>query len=313
MKIIRPLRHTLAKGFTLLELLIVVAILAVVGGLVIVAYDGLVSQTARGTAANALSSLDSSVRTYVTLERSLPDDLETLLSVEVSTGTTSFNLARADNQATAYNNSGLPTLVSTLNPRLAARLGVIQLTAAQKTNLLAAGIDTLRYMDRKGEAMGGALDIRAGDNTAARVGPILESDIPAQYFDAPLPGVVGNRGRGFSFLVRGATAAFLPHAAVWLPGVGGYENTRLGAPPAATLIVLGVGRNSSIVSTQGDSNNMSTAGRLATPPYYGDLGRAEYPNYLLVINVDTSPATFVATITPTGETQAESYAGGRGQ
>lgn len=70
-----------SRGFTLMELLVVVAILAIVAGLVTVAYDGLVGQAAKGASSNAISSLNNSIAVYQVTERHLPSNLDTLLTM----------------------------------------------------------------------------------------------------------------------------------------------------------------------------------------------------------------------------------------
>ncbi len=57
----------------------------------------------------------------------------------------------------------------------------------------------------------------------------------------------------------------------------------------------------------------ATNARLSAAPFYGDVAKAEYPNYLAVININQSPARFITVIDPTGGFLAENYAAGRGQ
>lgn len=301
------------RAFTLMELLVVVAILAVVGGLVIVAYDGLVGQAAKGTASNAMAALGDSVRAYQVLERSLPDDMETLLAVGVGTATTRFDAFKGDNVASSYNPGIAPRLSAVISPALAVRLEPYQLSVVQKTNLLASGISSVRYLDVRGEDEGGRLDLRASGGTPATVGAIKRIDIPSHAFDTPSPEPGANRGRGFSVRLREAPSTFLPYMARLLPGIGGYENQKLGAAPGATLVVLGIGKNCSLVHAGGNVNGVTTQARLASPPFYGDLGKSEYPNYLIVLDVDQTPARFVTVLDPAGGFLAGNVAAGRGQ
>jgi prepilin-type N-terminal cleavage/methylation domain-containing protein len=301
------------RAFTLMELLVVVAILAIVGGLVVVAYEGLVGQAAKSTSSNSIAALGDAVRAYQVMERRLPDDLETLLAVGVSTSATRHDALLGDNLASSYNPGSPPIVSAVVSPQLAARLEPYRLTPMQRTNLLAAGIGALRYLDARGEGAGGRLDLRASGGEPASVGPIERIDIPAHAFDSPMPVPGSNRGRGFSLRLRELPAPFLPHLARWLPGPGGYDNQKLGATPGATLVVLGVGKNCSLVSAAGDSEGVTSKVRLASAPFYGDLGKAEYPNYLLVVDLDANPARFVTVIDPTGGFHAENVAGGRGQ
>jgi len=292
-------------GFTLIELLVVVAILGLISGLVIVGYDGLVSRSARGTSANTLATLTQAIRSYEVLERRLPDNLETLVHVSVAGGSTSFNTGRLDNEATAYGLTTPPGLTELLHPELAVRLEIVQLTEAQKTNLRMAGIDRLRYLDRRGEGEGGPLDIRAGDQGNATVGPLEFIEVPQLAFDVPEPGA--NRGRGFALRLSQTNDSFRPHLARWRPGAGGYENVRLGAEPGSTLVVLGIGRNSSLVTAQ-----PGQTARLETTPFLSDVGRHTYGHYLMVMDVDRRPARLVTLIDPRGNTLSENAAGAQG-
>jgi prepilin-type N-terminal cleavage/methylation domain-containing protein len=301
------------KGFTLIELLVVVAILALVGGIVIVGYDGLVARSANATAANTIASLTNAIRSYEVLERSLPDNLETLLSVNVASGSTTFDSSRGDNIASAYGAAISPSLSGILHPELASRLVPISLTLEQRANLRAAGIRRLRYLDRRGEDLGGSLDIRAGDGSAATVGPLESISVPMLAFDVPAPGTAANLGRGFALDLDAITNDFRPHAAGWRPGTGGYENVRIGASPTATLIALGIGKNSSLVSQPGGAGNPTGTARLANAPYYGDVARNQYNHYLLLIDVDQSPARVVAIVDARGRGAAENFAASQGQ
>ena len=62
-------------GFTLLELLVVVAVLAIVGGGLLVAYDDVDDMASEGVAAHTLASLDSAVRNYSVISRGAPNYL----------------------------------------------------------------------------------------------------------------------------------------------------------------------------------------------------------------------------------------------
>ena len=70
-------------GFTLLELLVVVAILAVIAGAVISSLDGKEEGAAQATAVHTMAALESGMKTYkVTEKRLLPDELESLICID---------------------------------------------------------------------------------------------------------------------------------------------------------------------------------------------------------------------------------------
>src|SRR5687768_13697314 len=68
------------KGFTLLELLIVVAILAIIGGALLASYEGLQASAAKGVATNTIASASQTVRAFTVLENEMPNNLESLLA-----------------------------------------------------------------------------------------------------------------------------------------------------------------------------------------------------------------------------------------
>lgn len=67
------------KGFTLLELLVVVTILAILAASALVAYDGLSDSAIDAADANNISTLDQAIRTYKVAERQLPNQFDSLL------------------------------------------------------------------------------------------------------------------------------------------------------------------------------------------------------------------------------------------
>lgn len=306
-----------AGGFTLMELLVVVAILAIVAGLVTVAYDGLVGQAAKGSSANAISSLNNSITIYQVTERKLPTNLDTLLAV--TPNGVVWDSSIGDNLTSAY--SGSSEYILSLNPSLKQRLLLEPkaLTAFELKNLVDAGITTLRYIDIKGNSLEATAPLSiptvGSVQATANVGSIALVDIPSHLFDVPLDS--GNRGRGFAVNLLGndfASGANLPHVAVLAPGPGRYEYIKLGvSSETAVLVVFGIGKNSSIVNASNTALGRATNARLSAAPFYGDVAKNEYPNYLALIDVSQSPARFITVIDPTGGFLAENYAAGRGQ
>lgn len=303
-----------------MELLVVVAILAIVAGLVTVAYDGLVGQAARGSAANAISSLNNSISIYQVAERKLPNNLDTLLAVTANG--VQWDALAGDNVTLDYTGGGSASmtsmaLISALNIQLARKLQIKTLERFEMDNLMAAGITMLRYVDAKGNANTAlaTLDVPSvGGGAGATVGPVALVDIPSHLFDVPLDAAGANRGRGFAFNMAAAPAEVRPQVAVLNPGPNRYEYIKLGVPSlSAVLVVVGIGKNSSIVQAGSTALGTVTNARLSAAPFYGDVAKAEYPNYLAVIDVSQTPARFVTVIDPTGGFLAENYAAGRGQ
>ena len=67
------------SGFTLLELIIVVAILAIIAGALLVAYDGLEKKAQQSQAAFNIGAVDRAVRTYKVLKQEFPSRLDNLV------------------------------------------------------------------------------------------------------------------------------------------------------------------------------------------------------------------------------------------
>lgn len=67
------------KGFTLLELLVVVTILAVLAAGALVAYDGIGESSKSAADSNNIATIDGAIRTYKVVESALPNQFDSLL------------------------------------------------------------------------------------------------------------------------------------------------------------------------------------------------------------------------------------------
>ena len=296
------------SGFTLLELLVVIAILAGLGGLLLVAYEGLESQAAKGAATNTIASVTNSVRAYTVNQRRAPNNLDTML-------------------AASFGNpgDGAEQPLAILGSKIAGKMTPAAINADQADALVSAGITEVRYIDTNGNSeVGGALAVPAADGSVASVGAISRIDIPNRVFDVPRPGSGRNRGRGFA-----ATLAAGFPLMIWNPGAGGINLTKLGASAAGTenlgtgdpndddvLVALGLGNESSIVSL-GDSATLGDI-TLANAPYYTDVGPSEYSRYILLYNLGSvnnprSEAKLQAVIDARGDFLDEEFAEYTGQ
>lgn len=266
------------SGFTLLELLVVLSILAIIGGGLISAYDDVDDKASEGVSAHTLASLDSSVRAYVNAERRLPNELDALIAAD-------YPADPANDPVTATNADKLAILPSKI---LGTKtLGPQPLTQEQLAALNAAGITHARYVDATGNdpanpppGTGQTVTLACpdADGNPAVVGPLLDVDIPHRVFEVPRPGSGRNRGRGF----RGLLGVGSP-VLQWNPdrsgGGGMYDNIKLGAGPDDVLLLFGIGNNCSMVGPN--------KGRLqlASAPVYGKNQKFEYGRYLLAVNV----------------------------
>lgn len=313
-----------SKGFTLLELLVVVAIMAIIGGAVIVAYDGLVSQAQKATATNTIGSLTNSVRQYKVVEGNYPDNWESLMSAApVSAG--AFDAATGDTVVDATTAGDVGALIGTeavagiLASKVAGKFLPTDLSAGQVEALVGAGITKLRYTHVEGddEIASDLTNIFTAGGIAEanpEVGALSEISIPQHAFEAPRQGTSRNRGRGFVTEFDDTSTNLT--AMVWNAGTGGYNNIKVGADPAAVLVGLGIGNANTLVDPSGNSGDTSAAVgsiRLATAPFYGDVAKNSYMHYIALFDVNQSPAVFVAIVDSRGDFLAEEFAESTGQ
>jgi prepilin-type N-terminal cleavage/methylation domain-containing protein len=269
------------EGFTLLELLIVVAILAIIAGGLIVAYDGINRQAAKSQAANTIAGLDQAIRTFTTVTGTAPDNLDSLVSAQFSTPTdATAALFGTDGDAVeetdGTTDGGLPEkLGGKLEVKYIGGSGATAMNAKFVDALTKAGITKLRYADKAED------DVVPG--TTPTLGKVKDIDIPNRAFDDK--NGTANRGRGFSGAVAAGAAV-----AVWKPGTtpGFINNTKVGAAPDDVLIAFGLGNNSTIIN---DNPNLQGNVNLSAVPNYPDVKKNEYNRYILLYNVgsETSP------------------------
>lgn len=110
------------QGFTLLELLVVITLLAVLAVGALVAYEDVGDNAEAAAAANANVTLDSAIRTYRAVEKAYPnqwDSLVTLAGSAIPTlpsassavfGSIPLSVSNATSVATALNNVGIDEL-----------------------------------------------------------------------------------------------------------------------------------------------------------------------------------------------------------
>ena len=292
----KRMRNRKASGFTLLEVLMVVAMLAIVGGAIITSYGGLEGKAAKGSATHTIAAVEEAFRVFAATEGGLPDNLESLIAATPTTP--AYVAAEADNGAADASATGA-AFAGILGTKVA---GKFTITDTDPAALVAAGITKIRYLDLKGNGSGGSLDIKDAAGNATTVGDILEISIPQHAFEAPRP-TNKNRGRGYYVNVAGGTSIPL---AVWNAGAAGYNNVKVGGNPTAVLVGLGLGNMSSLIG-EGVFTNLAHA------PYYGKVAKHEYNHYIALIDVSVSPAVLVAIVDSRGDFLDEEFAEATGQ
>jgi len=282
------------QGFTLLEVLMVVAMLAIVGGAIITSYGGLEDKTASSTGVHSVSALHNAFRVFAATEGGLPNNLDSLIAATPTTP--AFVALEADNSAAG---ASAGVLASLLAHSLEDKLTV---TSVDPEPLLDAGITKIRYMDLKGNGAGGQLDVKGVDGAVTEVDNIADIDIPGRAFDVPVA-TDGNRGRGYYVnLVAGTNVPM----AVWNAGTNGYNNVQVGGEPTSVLVAFGVSDLSSVVG-DGVFTNLGSA------PYHGGTAKNQYNHYIALIDISVEPAALVGFVCPTGHFAAAEFAESRGQ
>lgn len=278
-------------GFTLLELLVVVAVLAIVAGTMITAMSGQEKRAASGAAASSIATVESLLRTYYKSSATLPDGLDALVSESVATSvptalSTSAQLLSSDIIGTklAKDTSGTGD-----------KIKAVSLDQTYIDALRAAGITKVRVLAREAvnESTADVCATSKVENVALPCDQAMSRvDIPGRMFDNPTSGK--NRGRGFPVdLPTGGTGAVaaLP---VWKSGAtcdasvaetdpaqtGGADNLKLGASKCSVLVALGFGNNVT-VGLNGEKPQMNSA------PAYGAMLANQYNRYIALYNVGT--------------------------
>lgn len=346
-------RYKKCKGFTLLELLVVVAIMAILGGAIITAYDGLVSQAQKSSATHTIGALTNSIRQYRVIEGKYPDNVESLMAAAPAAaavwqdpdvaggGAAAIGFGNGDSTVDVRGTAAVPvdaqgatgiTLDVTnaakdgtttgkaaiLGSKVGGKFTVRALTSAETAALANAGITTFRFIHTVGNSEAGGAMTNIFDQSGANAGPTIgrldEISIPTHAFEAPREGASRNRGRGFSVRFNEHTTN-LP-AMIWNAGTEGYNNVKVTADANAVLVGVGYGNASDIVSPTGNGSSQEAAVgaiRLASAPYYGDVAKNEYQHYIALYDVSQDPAVLAAVVDARGDFLDEEFAEATGQ
>jgi len=222
-------------GFTLLELLVVVAILAIIAGAVISAISGQEERAGQGVALNTMGALENATRQQVVINKGLPSDLDSLVCADTTGGITTATL-------TSPQLLGASTLGG-LADGLAAKLVLVDLpvavdceldSAAGTCMLTESGITSLRYAEITAcDDIAGTTAIPSGQLTAVGGEEAVELLANTLFWNAD------NNGAGLSVSIAETSVA--PIAILLDP-------TDIGQDPGTVVGVFGVG-NFSEMST----------------------------------------------------------------
>ena len=323
------------QKFTLLELLIVVAILAIIAGGVVSSFQNVEENAAQAQAARDIAAVDDGIQKLSAFDSQLPNNVDSLLAYDLTGITPTQDAASGDSFAVvtaatpvsipnAIDNRDISSVADGGRDGLSEKYEARFLTTAQVENLQAAGINKVRYIDAlldDNNAATNGIAFVFGTGAAPTGDYLIDSiDIPQNYFDAPRSNT-GNRGRGFAINTGGtaSTIAATVQFAVWdgqttgndtgaeADGSGtaptaSYNNAKIGAAPDAVLVAFGLSSNCSLVGKDakfGFSSGM---------PYYSNVEKNEYNNYVMLVDVNQRPAKLVAVIDSKGDFRAEEFA-----
>ena len=327
------------SGFTLLELLVVVGIIAIIGGAMIASFSGNEVKAARGVATQTIAGLESTMRIFEVEKQGLPNNLESLVCAPYDAAGVVTTIWDAD---ALINPKATTAVVSGTSPNTAAATGVYKfggesnvagigggmskklaekfvgynLSAAQAEALNDLGMTSLRY------AIAAACDtdiatkvtsLVANGTTSTTFGDSAKGlagiDIPNLAFSDPRPSnptTFKLRGVGFS----GNVAENTPVLRWWRGSVdadaNGYNNIKVGAGADDVLIALGIGQDTDFIGI-GENARMSKA------PFYGQVPRDKYAHYIGLFNLSNSTIRLQAVVDARGDFLDEEIAEFQGQ
>jgi prepilin-type N-terminal cleavage/methylation domain-containing protein len=289
------------SGFTLLELLVVVGIMAIIGGAMIATFGGQEQKAARGAATATIAGVENALRIFEAETSNLPNNMESLVCLPLANAadpgavTTTVNGTPASPADTnsAYKFGGFSNVSGIgggLGKKVADKFDLFDIPAAGITALTEAGVTSVRYAataacDNEEEGTT-AVTFEGGEIIAAS-SSLQDISIPGHAFEDPRTGGGAsgrNRGRGFS----GTLTADSP-LMVWKGGTDGYNNLKVGGERGSVLVGLGIGASSDLVGN-GDNAAFSKA------PYYGQVGKDKYAHYIALfeIGVESTPGAIDA-------------------
>ena len=295
-------------GFTLLELLVVVGIIAIIGGAMMSSFSGQETKAARGVATSAIAGVENAMRVYKVNTSNVPNNMESLVcapfgtalsAIAIETGAdTNKKLGKlvasvADDTAYKFGGtSNASGIGGGMTLKLAEKFTLNQLTAPQAQVLNDAGVTNMRY------AVADACDITAittatfaangasgpfGNTTKGLVG----IDIPNQAFEDPRPdgsAKFKHRGIGYSGVIGEGSPVL-----IWHRGQDGYNNTKVGAGKDDILVAMGLGQASDLVGNGADA-------AFGKAPFYGQVGKDKYAHYIALVNIGSSDRTEIAAV-----------------
>lgn len=314
------------QGFTLLELLVVVAVMAVIAGAAMMSMSGQEEHAGQGVAMHTMQTLENAENQFVIINKKIPDNLESILCTNPAATTTNgmvvgtaVNPADPDTQdntpllnlATGLGDGSGILVTQTrifgglsdagligggLSNSFASKLVAIDLPIGGVEVLFNAGLTSLKFADANG-----CDDLDATASTSIEANDVALDEYPLvnTAFDTP------NNGGGFGFDVTLDPLATAPMMMYEVP-------TDIGASPEDIIVVLGIGNSSELITSGqflaksprdgnvagdkfghfslafkvGTDNNADADGDISTEGTPGDVAWLEAPELVAVIDAD---------------------------
>lgn len=307
-------------GFTLLELLVVVAILAAIAGTATVALQDTDARAAAAAHVAMMDELNKATMTFYALsgtEKSFPDNYDSLLQADTGFATAGAGTA----------------LLSILDAGASANLAVVAIDADTRTLLDDRGITQMRvaYGDADGPIAGptaaaalcGSPDGTATDLTDVDLHAIINSK--ANQTVAGLIYTNGNTGDDTGGCGASHVLAAGSNVAIWTGGserILGTDAGTVTAPAAATLatitgsaadtpvyMAVGFGFNTTLFDT-------SNLGGMTSVPVYRHVAKDDYNRFIGLYEIGTvgtaagsyaagTNLKFIAVVDGAGDTKEE--------
>lgn len=274
-------------GFTLLELLVVVAILAIIAGAVISNMDGKEEGAAQATAVHTMATLENSMNIFSVAEkRLLPGGLDSLICSagvsdsggELVVDLTSLNGASSAVLSASGLTSNVPRVHGGLTNDMYEKLELVDVTSGALSALSENGLTSLRY------ALGTVCNATAEETIAGSAEDVALVDVtkPSMIFNDL---VADDDEWEFG---AGAAADFTDLTSMGtdtVPMAFFNEPEELGQDEEAVLAVFGVGPGADLGAV------------IARAPQDGNAPADKYSNFSIVVKVAECPDTFEITDT----------------
>ena len=273
-KILKTRKHLNQKGFTLLELLVVVAILAAVAGTASIALKDTDARASAAAHVAMMDELNKGIGTYRVLQKNeLPSRFDSLM---VSAAPTVAGAAAA-------------TPLSALGFDGTADAATVAIPDAVQKKMADGGITELRYIDETATPWETA--VTGEDCTNANIQALIGSRKNAVVAGNIFLSDAAN-GCGYSVTIKDDGTAADPKGLFWNAGqerltgqpedaaVVVFDGTNLATATSNAYLLTGIGPSSTLF----DANRL---GGMTTVPVYRHVKPNEYNRFIAVWNVGT--------------------------